>query len=596
MFDFDDLEEAQASSEKKAAAAAKKAPDLGRKVVYSSPPPTIRDAPTISDVPRGPEPPEIAPPREEASCMWPSRPSLDQRRRRWFQTGKAVAAMIREMLTTEMVAGKGWMDGMRFLVENTPRDHVGRRYSLDDFAGPMLRDHFIQWTSSHSKAEDFRKVILRLEMKVVVATKHLDLAYDWTLRPGAFHESTIRMARQIGATESPPFDGFTHMKRGLLFIGLPLRLYLADSPHLYELIRRMRSLADPNTREVTAASVRKVLDADGFPYATLVWGLIAALQALHAARLTGTRAGTGAQGLCALSATARLTAENRFEVKEVADNCPLIFRGIWVPQRIDEHCAAYTWSFNSFSRSIEGVLWVLDFYAVEVTQNEAVAALAWQESHILLYVARFNAESSMWAFPVQFFNSGEAADVEKELVLPPFVHYEFELLYGSLYEVRSSMSEAMKANALKCLERRWQISLAEHAPQLLDLLDGRGAQAFPGLNRKLRVTVRFIKEIHLCKPLKDILTDARGPPENLLLAFPPKDPEASDNVTSVFGAGRPEVLGLVKPGEMKPLGTFVPGQRVADGYAVVDSERTKVASRLLGDQASTSPELTRDLQ
>lgn len=30
---------------------------------------------------------------------------------------------------------------------------------------------------------------------------------------------------------------------GLLFVGLPLRLYLADSPHLYELIRRMRGLS-----------------------------------------------------------------------------------------------------------------------------------------------------------------------------------------------------------------------------------------------------------------------------------------------------------------------------------------------------------------
>ena len=29
---------------------------------------------------------------------------------------------------------------------------------------------------------------------------------------------------------------------GLLFVGLPLRLYLADSPHLYELVRRLRRL------------------------------------------------------------------------------------------------------------------------------------------------------------------------------------------------------------------------------------------------------------------------------------------------------------------------------------------------------------------
>ena len=33
--------------------------------------------------------------------------------------------------------------------------------------------------------------------------------------------------------------------KGLLFVGLPLRLYLADSPHLYELLRRMRALDTP---------------------------------------------------------------------------------------------------------------------------------------------------------------------------------------------------------------------------------------------------------------------------------------------------------------------------------------------------------------
>ncbi|CAE7499339.1 unnamed protein product [Symbiodinium natans] len=337
----------------------------------------------------------------------------------------------------------------------------------------MLRDHFIQWTSSHSRADKFRKLILRLEMKVVVATKHLELAYDWTLRPGAFHESTAAMARKLGVS-----------------------------------------------------TVRKVLDADGSPYSVLVYGLLAALQALHGARLTGKQAGKGAQSLDALSATARRTDEDQFEVKEVADNCPLIFRGIWVPKRIDEHDAAYTWSFNSFSRSMEGVLWVLDFYAVEATGNERVAALAWQESHILIYVARFNAASSSWAFPVQFFNSGMAADVEKEVVVPPFVHYDFEILYGSLYEVRSTMSPAMKTAALTGLERLWGISL-EHAPQLLDILNGNGCQAFPGLNRDVRVTVRFIKEIELCKPLREMMKAASGPPENLLLAFPPKDPEAS---------------------------------------------------------------------
>ncbi|CAK9038476.1 unnamed protein product [Durusdinium trenchii] len=293
-----------------------------------------------------------------------------------------------------------------------------------------------------------------MEMKVVVATKHLDLGYDWTLRKGSFGAETRKMAQQLGATEEPPFDGFMHMKRGelgldvgmrggLLFVGLPLRLYLADSPHLYELVRRLRRL-EQLEKPVEAESIRAVLDAEerfgagvswrflapghavkDLPYSVLVYAMLAALQALHAARLTGKRAGTGAQGLDAFCATARRS--DGLEIfEEVDEHSPLIFRGIWVPKRIDEHKACYTWSFNSFSRSVEGVLWVLDFYAVEATGNTSVSQLAWGDSHVLLYVARFAAASSRWAFPVQFFNSGMAADIEKELVVLPFVEYEFE--------------------------------------------------------------------------------------------------------------------------------------------------------------------------
>ncbi|CAJ1400247.1 unnamed protein product [Effrenium voratum] len=471
--------------------------------------------------------------------------STRQRLQRWEHTCGRLVDMVREM-SHEFVAGQGYMEGMQHLIENTPRDHVGRRYRLDDFAGPLLRDHFIQWTSSHSRAEAFRKVILRLEMKVVVATKHLDLRHDWTLQPGAWDEDTVRMAEQLGATRLPPFDGFTHMKRGLLFVGLPLRLYLADSPHLYELIRRMRGLDAPS-----ASPVRERLDGAGLSYSVLVFALLGGLQALHAARLSGKRGGRGAQGLDGLMATARRSegapgpGGAAFEVKEVDDN-PLIFRGIWVPQRIDE------------------VSWVLDFYAVEPTGNVEVAQLAWQESHVLLYVARFHGESSTWAFPVQFFNSGLAADVEKELVVLPFVHYEYEKIQGELFEVRSSMPRGMQRSALWQMEHRWGVSFAEHAPQMLELLEGGGLRDYGGLNRKLKVTVRFIKEIKPCKPILDLMAAGLGPPENLLLAFPPRDPEATD-VKSVFGAGFHELNKLVKPGELKPLGTFVPGQKIIGG-------------------------------
>ena len=175
-----------------------------------------------------------------------------------------------------------------------------------------------------------------------------DLSHDWTIRPGAWGQETREVARRLGATEMPPFDGFMHMKRGLLFVGLPLRLYLADSPHLYELLRRMRGL-----QGVAPEAVRQQLD-EGQPYGVLVFALLAALQALHASRLQGKRGGSGAMGLDAFCATARRTEGDDFVVQGVSDS-RLIFRGIWVGSRIDEFRAKYTWSFNSFSRSVDGV-------------------------------------------------------------------------------------------------------------------------------------------------------------------------------------------------------------------------------------------------
>ena len=58
--------------------------------------------------------------------------------------------------------------------------------------------------------------------------------------PTILHETTCN----ISIFTSPCADC-----SGLLFVGLPLRLYLADSPHLYELLRRMRQscgLAEPS--------------------------------------------------------------------------------------------------------------------------------------------------------------------------------------------------------------------------------------------------------------------------------------------------------------------------------------------------------------
>lgn len=446
------------------------------------------------------------------------------------------------------------MEGMRQLFSNMPRNPCGTVMSFDDFAGPLLRDAFLQWNSHHSKAVEFRKIYGRLELKVVNSTKHLDVSCDWTLKPGAFGETSRRMAREVGATEDPPFGGFWVYRRALLFVGLPLTLYLSDSPHLYLLVRRMRALAAPGPGPPTAAGVRAALDADGPPYSVLACALVAALQMLHAARLPKGR-GRGAQGLEALSATPlRGAGPKGYSVREVPRDSALLFRGIWVPSAIDEGAAARSWAFNSFSRSMEGVLWVLDFYAVEETLDPTTAALAWRDAHVLLYVARFHAESALWAYPVQFFNSGMVADVEKEVLVPPFVQYEFETWDGDCTEVSTLQLPEVCAAGLAEVESRWGVCFADEAPLLLELLRGQGSSLYPGLRRALQVTVRFVRSIEPAEPMRALMGPTNQTPEEMLLAFPPRDGvEPTEPVTTLFGANHYDAMKEWRFGEQEAL-------------------------------------------
>jgi len=224
-------------------------------------------------------------------------------------------------------------------------------------------------------------------------------------------------------------------------------------------------------------------------------------------------------------------------VREVSKNSKLIFRGIWVPDVIDDDRATYTWTFNSFSRSVQGVMWVLDFYAVEETGDPATAELAWRDQHILIYVARFFAQSSVWAFPVQFFSSGIASEVEKEVVVPPFVHYVYETWGDGCVEISSTQAPEARAAILAEIERRWEISFAEEAPLLLELLKGEGSRLYRGLQRDLRVTVRFVSSIEPAEPLLRLLEAAHQPPEKTLLAFPPVPGVPEGPAQHIFGAG-----------------------------------------------------------
>merc|ERR1719272_1490821 len=102
-----------------------------------------------------------------------------------------------------------------------------------------------------------------------------------------------------------------------------------------------------------------------------------------------------------------------------------IFRGIWLPDKIDEERATCQYSFQSFSRQIEGAAQVLSFYAS--VEGSPTAKLAAKNKHVLILVARRRyASEDCFALPVQLVDGPRADKSELEVLLPPFVRYEFE--------------------------------------------------------------------------------------------------------------------------------------------------------------------------
>ncbi|CAK9063951.1 unnamed protein product [Durusdinium trenchii] len=232
-------------------------------------------------------------------------------------------------------------------------------------------------------------------------------------------------------------------QRHLLFVGLPLALYCSDCPHLYQVLQRMRGLASLDEGAPTAETLRQKLDHDGRPYSVLVYALMAAWQALFVVRHCG------------------------ISLEPLAPKGgALIFRGLWVPEEVDEHWAEHTWSFNSFSRSVEGVLSVLGFYGNAT--GSAAEALAMKDAHILILVARFQSEAGggRWALPVQLFGGGEnafPASIEQEVLVPPFCKYHFL----PQLQVCSTDDLAERQKRIQLLEQRWSLSLEQAAERRL---------------------------------------------------------------------------------------------------------------------------------
>ncbi|CAE8611079.1 unnamed protein product [Polarella glacialis] len=425
-------------------------------------------------------------------------------RRRWWIACEAFVQML-VLMRKEFTAGRGWMEGMRRLLDDPPKGQVsytaGDHLGFDEFVAALMHDVHValQPRPGRSQAEGARlaSLISRLESFVTNETRFLSAESDWTSHPEAFGKASREAAAKAnkatssGASDEFPLGGFGLGRRHLLFVGLPVALYCTDCPHLYQLLHRLRGLTF-SERPATAKSLRSALDYDDRPYSVLVYALMAGLQALHASRLPpGGFEGIGVSG----------------GLEALAPNGEaLIFRGLWVPEVIDEHRAEHSWAFNSFSRSIEGVLSVLNFYAC--ASGSEARELAKQHSHLLLLVARFrgNDGGSQWAFPVQLFAGGEfsfPASVEQEVLVPPFSRYYFE----NDLEVSSSQAQEVRSQRLKALEERWAgVQIEKDAAGLLSLLAGETVHlsGFLSLGRPPRITVRFVRLIEPAAPIREL--------------------------------------------------------------------------------------------
>ncbi|CAE7556433.1 unnamed protein product, partial [Symbiodinium natans] len=298
----------------------------------------------------------------------------------------------------------------------------------------------------------------------------------------------------------------------MLFVNMPLGVYVRNSPHLYEMLSRLRHLRE-GTGVESVHQMLAVLDEGGHCYSVLVYAIMAAMQLLFQVARVRTAAAWKLRELWPLNGSTLDSSSCLFCER-------LMFRGIWVPREVDEVAARLQHSFNSFSREADGVRKVLRFYAR--SQGTKIAALAQQEQHVLILVARRCPQQEDWAFPMQFFSWHESREgvLERELVLPPFVAYEFE----SDLELCSAMSALVRAEKVAALEDRWGLPpkfFASEVPKLLRwLADPRSMLLHDLLGSPPCITVRFVRGIALADPVRTLL-ETSDPNVPCLLEFPP---------------------------------------------------------------------------
>jgi hypothetical protein len=299
----------------------------------------------------------------------------------------------------------------------------------------------------------------------------------------------------------------------LPLIWLPLALYVRSTTHLYEMLDRLHHMQAMSTSSNSGCNsedeLLKVFDRDERCYSYLIFAITAALQTMIL-----TKSDLGRRFPYALLASSPPDA-----AKDKANGYPMqsadygmtaapIFRGIWVGATVDEERAMCQYSFQSFSRQIEGAAQVLSFYSA--VKGSPVAQMANMHKHILIFVARQRFSSDCcFAMPVQLMDGPREEKSEMEVVLPPFARYEFEddlSLTSADFEGEGPSLQAQRRIAK--LRDRWKGF--ELPPLLLSMLQREGVTDEFQEIRALRpfVSVRFVRRIIYAEPMRKLFSDS----------------------------------------------------------------------------------------
>lgn len=459
---------------------------------------------------------------------------------------KRFVNMLLEM-REESKGGTTWLKGVWQLFRQGPhaaRRRVGPLKGLTELLGiadddffqfERLAKHIADGSEAAGKSKDaeqyasFTKVV---EAEIMAATmssrenkRDLDKVLDeW-------------MADHLRLLQADKTDGGIRvLSPAQLFVHLPLTMYVQNTLHLYQMLARLNSevargqfnATGPGVADPFDSKLRVVLDQGSQPYSWMVFAVMGALQILFRAR----QKLEVANSECALAVLASnpdpTYVPDPFSPFTKPPDCNLMFRGVWVPPKIDEHRAKYQYAFNSWSRSLAGVVFVLDFYA------KVLPIAKTEDWHVLLFVSH-SWKTNPWVIPVQYFGGPLVGDAEKELMVCPFMSFEFE----EDCELTSDMSREELRRRADVLNKRWRLlrksSYSICTEVLGDLETAMGPELRKLLERKQgllssiidekadkeprgpKVTVRFVSHMEPRPAVQKLFEDD----SQLLFAFPP---------------------------------------------------------------------------